>query len=177
MVIPGMLDKIPMLASTFAVADPQESPLFDLPEVREFGNNGLDLLKSLISFSDVESFQPPATYSEMFSLIRLADYVGADLFLEAAARCLGVHIDAIANHNSIRFVRGLVRGRYQASRHNRGRRPAICTYCSRPIDPSLPVNLAAVTKRSPCCDRVRLYVIALPLCKGTPQIRTQLSSC
>lgn len=150
-----MLRNIPLLASAYSFGDPEESPVLELPVVKEYKKNGLDLLKSLFVFSLEESFQPPATHVELFSLIRLADYLGLDSFLTAAATWLGVSIDALLNHNPIRFVRGLVRGRYRASRHARAQKwPHICIYCYRPIDPPVPINIAAVTKKSPCCDKV-----------------------
>ena len=111
----------------------------------------------MIVFSLDESFQPPATHVEMFSLIRLTDYVGLDSFLAAAATWLGVSVDAILNHNPIRFVRGLVRGRYRASRHVRAQVKwpyILCVYCYRPIEPPVPIKIATVTKRSPYCDKV-----------------------
>ena len=43
-------------------------------------------------------------------LVRLADFVGSDDFLTTVARWLGVDRDAIANHNSIRLVQGLIQG-------------------------------------------------------------------
>ena len=159
-----MLGNIPLLASVYSFGDAEDGPVFDLSIVREYEKNGLDLLKSLIEFSLDESFQPPTTHVEMFSLIRLADYVGVDSFLTAAARWLGVSVDAIANHNSIRSVWGLVRGCYRASQHIRAQmfRPDICVYCYRAIKPPVPINIAKVTKRSSWCDKVWHTVLRTP---------------
>ena len=105
----GILGNIQLLASAYSFGDPEGSPIFDLPAVREFEKNRLDLLKSSIALSLKDSFQPPTTHVEHWPT------VGVNSFLAAAGTWLGV-----SNYNTIRSVRGLVRRRYRANRHVRG---------------------------------------------------------
>ena len=117
---PDMVRNIPLFQSVFNFSDPSEDTCFELPEAREFTTNALELLETLILFCcDEESFEIPPTHMELFSLVRLADYLGVDRFLDAAARWLGVSKDAILNRNPIRSVRGLIRGCYWASADKR----------------------------------------------------------
>ena len=93
---------------------------------------------------------------EMLGLIRLADFVGVDTFLTEAARWLDVSVDAIANHNAVRNVHQLVRGRYRASRHNKEKGDGICVWCSKPIRMDFVVPCRPQVeerRRSPCNNK------------------------
>ena len=60
-----------------------------------------------------EQFVLPS-YQRLFQLVRLADFIGCEKFLEMVAGRLGVGVLAINNANAIRTVRGLIRSRYRA---------------------------------------------------------------
>ena len=65
-------------------------------------------MKTLILFSTSPAqFILPSSHGEMFSLVRLADFLGIDEFVEVSARVLGVSVDANSNQNSAGQVRGL----------------------------------------------------------------------
>ena len=87
---------------------------FSLPQRTEFQND-LSLLQDLIIFSmnPPEQFVLPS-YQRLFQLVRLADFIGCEKFLEMVAGRLGVAVLAINNANAIRTVRGLIRLRYRA---------------------------------------------------------------
>ena len=150
---PVMLEGFPVLKSLFDFSDPDEPPIFELPEMREF-SNGLQLLKTLIVFlTEGDKFTIPATHKELLALVRLADFVDCDSFLQAAARWLNVSMDAIANHNPIGKVHQLIRGCYHAARHHRRDlpdRPSVCCYCQRLIVPAVPCKIEM--DLTPCCQ-------------------------
>ena len=92
----------------------QNRTSFSLPQTTEFQND-LGLLQDLIIFS----INPPEqivlpSYQRLFQLVRLADFIGCEKFLEMVAGRLGVGVLAINNANAIRTVRGLIRLRYRA---------------------------------------------------------------
>ena len=60
-----------------------------------------------------EQFVLPS-YQRLFQLVRLADFIGCEKFLEMVAGRLGVGVLAINNANAIRTVHGLIRSRYRA---------------------------------------------------------------
>ena len=157
MLTPAMLDGIPLLQSVFAFTDPEEPTVLDVPESREVENRGLELLRKLVLFSgDKKNFCIPSDHMEMLGLVRLADYVGMDDFLEVVAKWLEVSVMAISNHNPVRRVHQLIRGRYRASRHKQSRPYGYCGVCKswiyaaneapcRPQEPTI--------ARTPCCNQ------------------------
>ena len=101
---PDMLEGIPVLCAAFSFTT-DDSPVLELGDVREYQKEGLVLLKKLVMFTlDQDHFLIPEKHLEMLGLVRLADYLGVDDFLKAAARWLGVSVTAITNSNSIRNV-------------------------------------------------------------------------
>ena len=73
------------------------------PFIRHQGvqeRGGLQLVKTLILFNTSPAeFILPSYHGEMFSLVRLADFLGVEEFMEVYARVLEVSVDAISNHN------------------------------------------------------------------------------
>ena len=62
---PEMLAGILVLASMFEFMDPEEPPVFPIPECREVKKNGFTLLQRLVNFTQGE-----ATYSAWSTLLR-----------------------------------------------------------------------------------------------------------
>ena len=149
-----MLDKIPLLQSMFLLSNADEAPIFTLPDIKEFRKDGgLQLVQTLVNFtSSPSNYILPSSHGEMLSLVRLADFLGMEEFMEVSTRVLGVSVDAISNHNAIRNVRGLIRGRYRASRYNRQNLPQkpICGYCHKFI--SLPPPSKLYIAYTSCCN-------------------------
>ena len=67
-------------------------------------------------------------------MVRLADYVGADDYLEAAARWPDVGVHSILNVNPVGKVLQLIHGRYRASRHNSQKLDGLCAWCNQWIE-------------------------------------------
>ena len=86
---------------------------FSLPHTTEFQED-ITLLFELIKFSVEPKHYKLPSYQRLFQLVRLADYIGCDQFLEMVASRLGVAVPMISNANPIRNVRGLIRSRYRA---------------------------------------------------------------
>ena len=117
----------------FLLSNADEPHIITLPDIKEFRKDGgLQLVQTLVNFTASPSnYILPSSHGEMLSIVRLADFLGVEEFMEVSARAL--------DHNAIRNVRGLIRGRYQASCYNRQKlpqKPMICGYCHKPI--SLP---------------------------------------
>ena len=158
---PDMVRNIPLIESVFIFSDASEDTCFELPETREFTDNALELLEKLFLFClDEKSVEIPPSHNELFSLVRLADFLGVDRFLDVAAGWLDVNKDAILNHNPIRNVRGLIRGRYRASADKRKKIKKLssttCSYCWDPI--LLPLPQRVEIKLTPCCANVCTYI-------------------
>ena len=105
----------------------------------------------------------------MLGLVRLADFLGMDDFLELAARWLDVSVNAISNHNSVRSVYQVIRGRYRASRDKQRIHIGLCVRCCRSICPSVQSPCRPQLEdlpRSPCCN-----LPVHPKCKSPPQCR------
>ena len=84
-----------------------------LPHTTEFHEH-ITLLFELIKFSvEPEHYKLPS-YQRLFQLVRLADYIGCDRFLQRVASRLGVAVPMVSNANPIRKVRGLIRSKYRA---------------------------------------------------------------
>ena len=157
MVTPEMLEGIPLLWCLFTFTDQEETTVFEIPESREFPKRGLELLRKLVLFSkDKDNFPVPAEHMEMLGLVRLADFLGMDDFLEVAARWLDVSVNAILNHNSVRSVYQLIRGRFRASRHKKSQHIGHCCYCVSSIFSSAPAPCRPQETRDlprcPCCN-------------------------
>ena len=166
--LPHIIEGIPLLSSLFAFTDQNEPPIVEVPATQEF-KGGLELLKKLVVFSqDSDNFAIPAKHLELLELVRLADFLGMDSFMESAARWLGVSVCAISNHNPVREVYQLIRGRYRACRHKKERNHGVCVWCIRPIylDVHVPCR-PEEPRRSPCCN-----LPVHPGCKPTAECRS-----
>ena len=84
-----------------------------LPHTTEF-HEDITLLFELIKFSVEPELYKLPSYQRLFQLVRLADYIGCDRFLQRVASRLGVAVPMISNANPIRKVRGLIRSKYRA---------------------------------------------------------------
>jgi hypothetical protein len=79
-----------------------------LPEVKE---PGLVHPKELICYQqNPDEYPIPSSHLEMFPKVRLADYVGANNFLKAAAGWLDVGVHEISNVNPVGRVYQLILG-------------------------------------------------------------------
>ena len=150
-----MLDMFPVFKSLFLFSDADGPPIFTLPDIKEFRKyGGLQLVKTLIDFTaSTSQYILPSSHGELLSLVRLADFLGVDEFMEVSARALGVSVDAISNHNPVRKVLSLIRGRYRASRHNRQKlqkKPVVCGFCHKLI--SLPPPSKLDIAYTSCCN-------------------------
>ena len=85
-----------------------------LPHTTEF-HEDITLLFELIKFSVEPEHYKLLSYQRLFQLVRLADYIGCDRFLQRVASRLGVAVPMISNANPIRKVRGLIRSKVQSS--------------------------------------------------------------
>ena len=80
----------------------------DIPELKD-----LLLLKQLVAYcSTAKEDQLPDHFMVTFKLIRMADFLGADTFLENTAKQLGTSVHKINNSNNIKTVREYVRSAY-----------------------------------------------------------------
>ena len=99
----------------------QDDPLFwlfiskvdiihpDGPELKD-----LLLLKQLIAYCNTaKDDQLPDHFMVTFKLIRMADFLGCDTFLENTAKQLGTSVLKINNSNSVKTVREYVRNAYR----------------------------------------------------------------
>ena len=103
---PELVEGIPLIHSVFMFTDPDEPPVFEVPEAREFQKRGLVRLRELVKFTqDPMNYPPPTQHIELLGMVRMADFLGVDSFMETAAMWLGVRASAISNHNSVRSVR------------------------------------------------------------------------
>ena len=81
----------------------------DMPELKD-----LLLLKQLIAHCNtVKDDQLPDHFMVTFKLIRMADFLGCDTFLENTAKQLGTSVHKINNSSSIKTVREYVRNAYR----------------------------------------------------------------
>ena len=77
--------------------------------------------------------------------------------MEMAAKWLDVSKDAIANHNAVRKLFQIIRGRYCATRVNKRKSHSLCVYCLWPIylEVKIPCRpLEREPPKTPCCDRM-----------------------
>ena len=80
--MPQMIEGIPLLSSLFAYTDQNEPPIVNVPGTQEFKGVGLELLKKLVVFSqDSDNLAIPAKHLELLELVRLADFLGMDSFM------------------------------------------------------------------------------------------------
>ena len=141
-----MLEALPILIEWNMCEGDEHDDVSDVPELFKLGN--LTNLKSLVLFSvRPSSFAIPEKYQEMFQLIRVAEYFGADHFMEAAAKWLEVDLCEITNNNNIRPVVQLIRGRYRAAKHNH---PQPCAVCHQPFPSRGPCRVTPSV--TPCCQ-------------------------
>ena len=126
-------------------------PVYEVPEEsREVGVHPLDTLLELLKFANDLSFKMPECHQKMFPLIRLADFVGLDRFLDAAAGWLIVGREELCNYNCIRKVYSLARGRYRVARkrYENLKDDTVCGVCKESITGfTLPITFT----QSACC--------------------------
>ena len=88
---PELVEGIPLIHSVFMFTDPDEPPVFEVPEAREFQKRGLVRLRELVKFTqDPMNYPPPTQHIELLGMVRMADFLGMDSFMETAAMWLGV---------------------------------------------------------------------------------------
>ena len=153
---PQHISGLPLFVSLLDFCDSDDS-VIELPEIKELKNSGLLHLKELIAFQQHPGDYPiPTTHLELLTMVRLADYVGADDYLKAAARWLDVGVDSISNINPIRHVYQLIRGRYRASRHNSQKHHhGLCAWCNQFIEEEVVVPCkpsGEPVRMTPCCN-------------------------
>ena len=93
------------------------SSMFFLPTTPEFQED-ISLLGDLIDYATKRVIDLPTDFRRTFQLVRLADFLGVDSFLELCAEQLDVPVADLWNSNSIRKVRSLIRGIYRAHHKN-----------------------------------------------------------
>ena len=165
---PELVNGIPLLHSLFTFSDP---PIFEVPDVKKFQKRGLVRLRELVKFTqDPLNYPPPTEHLELFGMVRLADFLGMDGFMETAAMWLGVSVSAISNHNSVQSVLQLIRGRYRAPKDKSSKYHGDCAWCGRsvyvehylphpPEEPGPPLSI--------CCNR-----LVHPHCRPSLECRT-----
>ena len=73
------------------------------------------LYRSIFEFlSKPTRYNLPDTYQDMFILMRLADFLGCDVFLDFVSSALRVQKKKILNVNSISSVHRLIRNKYNS---------------------------------------------------------------
>ena len=109
-----------------------------LPTTPEFQDD-ISLLADLINYATKRVTNLPTDFRRTFQLVRLADFLGVDSFLELCASQLDVPIGELWNSNSIRKVRSLIRGRYRAHHTNSKVTDKIrCPVCRKSITCAIP---------------------------------------
>ena len=125
----------------------------NIPELKD-----LLLLKQLIAYCNTgKDDQLPDHFIVTFRLIRMADFLGCDAFLENTAKQLGTSVLKINNSNSIKTVREYVRGAYRwASKSVQMNQEKFCSVCQKSLAaqfPRLPPTLTTMV----CCKLNPLY--------------------
>ena len=122
-----------------------------LPTTPEFQED-ISLLGDLIDYATKRVIDLPTDFRRTFQLVRLADFLGVDSFLELCAEQLDVPVADLWNSNSIRKVRSLIRGIYRA--HHKNRKitdKIICPVCRKSITCTIPLKSNWV--ETPCCNK------------------------
>ena len=126
--------------------DNDESVDSDIPKLSELGS--LDHILSIVQFYTAPtSFNIPKEHKELFRLIGVADFLGADRFIDAAAGWLEVDQRRITNNNLIRPVMKLIRSAYRTAEHNL---PSACVVCHKKFETDGPCRIDVVT--TSCCS-------------------------
>ena len=151
------LDEIPYLKALTS-SRWQPSPVFQrcyrLMPSKEW-NKDLTLLTELLFFlkSEEGHYRLPREWRRTFSLIRLADMLGVDTFLQAVCKETLIPVQMLDNSNSIRDVRTRLRTAYRLSEHLAAKvHKGACGTCSNPL-PEIPPRRAKLY-RMPCCEQV-----------------------
>ena len=120
-----------------------------LPTTPEFQDD-ISILADLINYATKQVTDLPSDFCRTFQLVRLADFLGMDSFLELCADQLDVPTAELWNSNSIRKVRGLIRGCFRAHRANSKTTDKIkCPVCQNSITRAIPLKADWV--ETPCC--------------------------
>ena len=140
-----MLECLPVLHEWNILEDNDESIDSDVPKLSELGS--LDHILSIVQFHTAPtSFKIPKEPMELFRLVRVADFLGADGFIDAAAGWLEVDRTRITNNNPIRPVFKLIRSAYRAAEHNL---PSGCVVCRNKFETDGPRRIDVIV--TSCC--------------------------
>ena len=152
---PQLISQLPLFTSMLEFCQ-DDDPVIHLPEVKELEKAGLVHLKELICYQQSpEHYTIPSSHLELLAMVRLADYVGADDFVRAAAGWLDMGVHEISNVNPVGRVYQLIRGRYRASRHHDKELTGLCAWCGQWMEKEVVVPCRPSSeplRKSPCCD-------------------------
>ena len=160
----------------------------DMPELKD-----LLLLKQLIGYCNTtKEDQLPDHFMVTFRLIRMADFLGCDTFLENTAEQLGTSVLKINNSNSVRNVREYVRNAYQWATKSAEKNQRFCSVCQKSLAaqfPRLPtmttmvcckleIHLSCLSNFStcPCCSQP-YQLLPCCVCRGPIEVEPGLSHC
>ena len=88
---PELVEGIQLLHSVFNFTDPSEPPAFEVQEAREFQKRGLVRLGELVKFTqDSTHYPPPSDHLELLGMVRMADFLCVDSFMNTAVMWLRV---------------------------------------------------------------------------------------
>ena len=161
----------------------------DIPELKD-----LLLLKQLVAYcSTAKEDQLPDHFMVTFKLIRMADFLVCDTFLENTAKQLGTSVHKINNSNSIKTVREYVRSAYRwAAKSAEKNQEQFCSVCKNSLAaqfPRLPIlttmvccklkiHVACLSNFStcPCCSQP-YQLLPCCVCRGAIEVEPGLSHC
>ena len=144
-----MLQYCPVLYTWSSGKWREESKYIELPyetfaEVPE----EFKYIRSIFEFlSKPRQYNLPDTYQDMFVLVRLADFLGCDVFLDFVSSALRVQKKIFFNINSISSVHRLIRNKYRQNKYNSSK--FVCDGCFSCI--SAPPPRKPEIFYSPCC--------------------------
>ena len=127
----------------------------DIPELKD-----LLLLKQLIAYCNtVKDDQLPDHFMVTFKLIRMADFLGCDTFLENTAKQLGTSVLKINNSNSIKTVREYVRNAYRwATKSVEINQEQFCSVCRISLAAKFP-RLPTLTTMVCCKLKIHIWLV------------------
>ena len=135
----------------------------DIPELKD-----LLLLKQLVAYcSTAKEDQLPDHFMVTFKLIRMADFLVCDTFLENTAKQLGTSVHKINNSNSIKTVREYVRSAYRwaakSAEKNQEQFCSVCKNSSAAQFPRLPTltTMVCCKLKNPCGLPFKLLNLSL----------------
>ena len=124
--------------------------VYRLPSCVELQDDAT-IIADLVGFSlDPEGFRLLAEWKRLFKLVRCADFLGVDCFLQFVAETLHVEVNAINNAIAIHRVRHLLRSKYRsASHHAKKHAGKTCRLCYTSLGKQAPHYSNVVVM--PCC--------------------------